>query len=333
MKALLTVLSICATVLLAASPEGQSAERRSTLADQKEVAVTIYNQNLALIKDSRLIALDRGFNELAFREVSANIRPETALLRNLTGSRGPQVIEQNFDFDLLTPHKLLEKFVGRTVRLVKTHPRTGAETVIEARILSANNGVVLQVGDRIEMGIPGRVVFDSVPANLRDRPTLVMQLHSPLAGAQILELSYLTGGLSWKADYVAELNAADDRLDLQGWVTLTNKSGTTYTNAKLQLVAGDVHRARREMEALRAGKLAPMATSEAKFDMAEESLFEYHLYSLNRSTTVADNQTKQVALLSAAAVPVQKEFLLKGQDYYSRSSYGDLGQKLKVGVY
>ena len=136
MKASLTVLSICATLLLAVSPEArsESAERRSTLADQKEVAVTIYNQNLALIKDSRLIALDRGFNELAFREVSANIRPETALLRNVTGSQGPQVIEQNFDFDLLTPHKLLEKFVGRTVRLVKTHPTTGAETVVEARV-------------------------------------------------------------------------------------------------------------------------------------------------------------------------------------------------------
>jgi hypothetical protein len=335
MKALLTVLSICATLLFTTSPEArsQSAERRSTLADQKEVAVTIYNQNLALIKDSRLITLDRGFNELAFREVSANIRPETALLRNVAGSRGPQVIEQNFDFDLLTPHKLLEKFVGRTVRLVKTHPTTGAETVVEARVLSTNNGVVLQVGDRIEIGIPGRVVFDSVPANLRDRPTLVMQLHSPIAGAQMLELSYLTGGLSWKADYVAELNAADNRLDLQGWVTLTNKSGTTYTNAKLQLVAGDVHRARREMEALRAGKSAPMVAAEAKVDMAEESLFEYHLYTLNRPTTVADNQTKQVALLSAEAVPVKKEFLLKGRNYYYRSSYGDLGQKLKVGVY
>lgn len=335
MNVSLTVLSVCATLLLAASPEArsQSAERRSTLADQKEVAVTIYNQNLALIKDSRLIELDRGFNELAFREVSANIRPETALLRNLSGRRGPQVIEQNFDFDLLTPHKLLEKFVGRTVRLVKTHPTTGAETVMEARVLSANNGVVLQVGDRIEMGIPGRVVFDSVPANLRDRPTLVMQLHSPAAGAQTLELSYLTGGLSWKADYVAELNAADNRLDLQGWVTLTNKSGTTYTNAKLQLVAGDVHRARREMEALRAHKSAPMVAAEAKVDMAEESLFEYHLYTLNRPTTVADNQTKQVALLGAEAVPVRKEFLLKGRDYYYRTSFGDLGQKLKVGVY
>lgn len=335
MKVSLIALSIFATLLLAASPEArsQSIERRSTLADQKAVAVTIYNQNLALIKDMRVIELDQGFNKLAFREVSANMRPETALLRSVSGRRGLQVIEQNFDFDLLTPHKLLEKFVGRSVRLVKTHPRTGAETVLEARVLSANNGVVLQVGDRIEMGIPGRVVFDSVPDNLRDRPTLVMHLHSPAASAQTLELSYLTGGLSWKADYVAELNAADNRLDLQGWVTLSNKSGTSYTNAKLQLVAGDLHRARREMDALRAGKSAPMAVAEAQVEMAEESLFEYHLYTLNRSTTLADNQTKQVALLSAEAVPVKKEFLLRGRDYYYRSSYGDLGQKLKVGVY
>lgn len=333
-------LTLVAMVLgLVAAPvsyaqSSTAKEHRSTLADQQEVAVTIYNQNLALVKDVRVIKLDRGFNNLAFREVSANIRPETALLRSIDGVRGLRVIEQNFDFDLLTPRKLLEKYVGRTVRLVKTHPQTGAERLESAIVLSTNNGVVLKVGDRIEMGVPGRLVFDSVPENLRDRPTLVMQLHSPTASPQKLELSYLTGGLSWKADYVAELNASDSRLDLHGWVTLTNKSGTTYKRARLQLVAGDVNRARREMDkALRARKAALAASSEVREDMAEESLFEYHLYTLNRPTTIADNQTKQVALLTAQQVPVKKEFLLRGREYYYRSSYGDLGQKLKVGVY
>ncbi|MFQ6022549.1 MAG: DUF4139 domain-containing protein [Acidiferrobacterales bacterium] len=321
---------------IAHTPTGFAAtlEHRSTLADQQEVAVTIYNENLALIKDLRRIKLDKGFNQLAFREVSANIRPETALLRTVKGGRGVRVIEQNFDFDLLTPRKLLEKYVGRTVRLVKTHPQTGEERVEEAVVLSTNNGVVLKVGDRIETGVPGRLVFDSVPKNLRDRPTLVMQLHSPTSNPQQLELSYLTGGLSWKADYVAELNSTDSQLDLHGWVTLTNKSGTSYKKTKLQLVAGDVHRVRREMDrALRQRKSALAGNAAVAEEMAEEGLFEYHLYTLNRPTTIADNQTKQVALLSAQNVPVEKQFLLKGRNYYYQSSYGDLGQKLKVGVY
>ena len=194
---LMLALGISGAVALTARAENLK-EHRSTLADQQQVAVTIYNQNLALVKDLRLIKLERGFNKLALREVSAKIRPETALLRSINGVGGLRVIEQNFDFDLLTPHKLLEKYVGRSVRLIKTHPQTGVERIEQAVVLSTNNGVVLRVGNRIEVGIPGRLVFDSVPENLRDRPTLVMQLHSPTSGARRLELSYLTGGLSWK---------------------------------------------------------------------------------------------------------------------------------------
>jgi hypothetical protein len=190
----------------------------------------------------------------------------------------------------------------------------------------------LRIGDRIEIGLPGRIVYDSVPANLRDRPTLVTELLSARAGAQTLELSYLSGGLSWKADYVAELNGADSALDLNGWVTLTNTSGTAYPNAKLQLVAGDVNRARDELR--QAAGMARLAKAEAPASsMQQESLFEYHLYTLQRPTTIADNQTKQVALLSAGGVPVAKELVLQGSDYYYRSSVGGIGQKMKVGVF
>jgi hypothetical protein len=261
------------------------------------------------------------------------MRPETAQLRSLTHPGSLAQLEQNFDFDLLTPAKLLEKYVGRDVRIVRTHPQTGAESVATARVLAANGGVVLKIGDRIETGLPGRIVFDAVPANLRDRPTLVTELDSARAGAQTVELSYLSGGLAWKADYVAELNAADTALDLNGWVTLTNTSGTAYPNAKLQLVAGDVNRVRDELRL--AAKAAGMAVREAPAAraMAEESLFEYHLYTLARPATIADHQTKQVALLGASAVPVAKELVLQGSDYYYRSSVGGLGQKLKVGVF
>ncbi|TXT37833.1 MAG: hypothetical protein FD135_3331 [Comamonadaceae bacterium] len=276
----------------------QSEEQRSTLADQQEVAVTIYNENLALIKDQRTLQLKPGMSALAFRDVSARMRPETALLRSTSAPGSLSVLEQNFDFDLLTPQKLLEKYVGRSVAIIRTNPATGAETTEQAEVLSANNGVVLKIGSRIETGIPGRIIYGDVPPNLRDRPTLVMALDNSGAAQQSVELSYLTGGLAWKADYVVELNAADDQLDISGWVTLTNTSGATYRKAKLQLVAGDVN------------QVTPVLP-----------------------TTIAENQTKQVSLLSASGVPVRKELLLKGNDYYYQSSYGELGQKMKVGVF
>ncbi len=319
---------------LATCPLAHAAveEMPSTLKDQQSVAITIYNENLALVKDTRRVTLEPGPNRLALREVSGRMRPETAQLRSLSQPGALTLIEQNFDFDLLTPAKLLEKYVGRTVRVVKTHPTTGAESVETATVLAANNGVVLRIGDRIETGLPGRIVYDGVPANLRDRPTLVTELLSARAGAQTLELSYLSGGLSWKADYVAELNGADSALDLNGWVTLTNTSGTAYPSAKLQLVAGDVNRVRDELR--QAAGMARLAKAEAPAsNMQQESLFEYHLYTLQRPTTIADNQTKQVALLSAGGVPVVKELVLQGSDYYYRSSVGGIGQKMKVGVF
>jgi hypothetical protein len=310
------------------------AEKPSTLADQQQVAVTIYNENLALVKDTRRVTLEQGANRLAVREVSGRMRPETAQLRSLSHPGSLALIEQNFDFDLLTPGKLLEKYVGRQVRIVRTHPTTGADSVEVATVLAASSGVVLKIGDRIETGLPGRIVFDSVPANLRDRPTLVTELHSARGGAQTVELSYLSGGLSWKADYVAELNAADSALDLNGWVTLNNVSGTAYPNARLQLVAGDVNRVRDELRhAARNGAMRVAAVAESARPMAQEQLFEYHLYTLQRPTTIADKQTKQVALLGAAGVPVTKELVLQGSDYYYRSSVGHLGQKMKVGVF
>jgi hypothetical protein len=331
-------LSILMTTLMTSSLASNLAladnnEQRSTLNDQQEVAVTIYNNNLALIKDQRKLKLASGQVALAFRDVSAQIRPETALLRSVTAPGSLSVIEQNFDFDLLTPQKLLEKYVGKTVGIIRMNPATGVETREEAQVLSVQNGTVFKIGERIETGMPGRIVYGEVPANLRDRPTLVMSLNNSYVQAQNVELSYLTGGLGWKADYVVELNPADDKLDISGWVTLSNTSGASYRNAKLQLVAGDVNQVRRN-EAMPMQAVASFArAAPVVAKMAEESLFEYHLYTLDRPTTIAENQTKQVALLSAANVPVRKEFLLAGGDYYYQSSYGDLGQKLKVGVF
>ncbi|TXH91008.1 MAG: DUF4139 domain-containing protein [Rhodoferax sp.] len=328
---------LCAAMAMlafTAPTHAQAAEQRSTLADQREVAVTIYNDNLALVKDQRRVTLAGGASSLAFRDVSARMRAETALLRSVSHPGALRVLEQNFDFDLLSPQKLLEKYVGQTVSVVRTHPTTGAETVESAQVLAANNGVVLKVGNRIETGVPGRIVYGDVPANLRDRPTLVMTLDNSQPQTQDVELSYLTSGLGWRADYVVELGPKDDVLDISGWVTLTNTSGASYRNARLQLVAGDVNRVQQEMQAApRALAMAAPAMAKVSNDMAEEGLFEYHLYTLARPTTIAENQTKQVALLSGTGVPVRKEMVLRGSEYYYQSQAGELGKKLKVGVF
>jgi hypothetical protein len=307
-------------------------EKRSTLDDQTAVAVTIYNEDLALVKDRRRLELPVGGLDLAFRDVSARMQPETALLRGLTEGASLQVIEQNFDFDLLTPGKLLEKYVGRPVGVIKVHPTTGEETEEAATVLSAAEGTVLRIGERIETGQPGRIVFREVPPTLRDRPTLVMKLDNGLAGPQELELSYLTAGLSWKADYVGELAADESRLDLTGWVTLNNTSGTAYRDAQLQLVAGDVNRVRDLPSPVMHKEGMRMMAAAAPM-MEEEALFEYHLYSLARPTTIADNQSKQVALLAAQGIPARKELIFKGNDYYYRAQQGEIGVKLKASVF
>lgn len=327
------LVSVSLPAFLAAQPAPQ--EIATTHKDQQALAVTIYNDNLALVKDLREVKLAQGEQALAFQEVSAQIQPETALLRNLTHPKNFWVIEQNFDFDLLTPQKLLDKFVGQKV-IILGH-RTSADRPApqeireEAEVLATQQGTVLRFPDRIETSAPGRILFPKVPDNLRARPTLVITLQSPSESLQRLELSYLTRGLSWKADYVANLSPDEKTMDLSGWVTLTNQCGASFPNARLQLVAGDVNRVR---DTARPEHLAykTMKTA-APSPMQEESLFEYHLYTLDRPTTLKENQTKQVSLLTASSIPVRKEYLLRGSSHYYQASYGDLGSKLKVSTF
>jgi hypothetical protein len=294
---------------------------------QKALAVTIYNADLALVKDLRNLALTQGENRLAWRNVSVQIRPETALLSETTGKLPVAVLEQNFDFDLLTPQSLLKKYVGRSVRVIRAND-AGERTVEEATVLAANDGVVLRYPDRIETGVIGHIAYPDVPADLRDQPTLVLHLDAPAAGEGAFELSYLTGGLSWEADYVADLAAGGTTMDLNGWVTLTNASGIAYRKALVQLVAGEVHQVVDAMPAPpTAGRMA-MAQEAAM--PQEESLDQYHLYTLPRPTDIGNNQTKQVALLSAPRVPVTRELVVRGQSYTYRAQSADGWTKLPV---
>lgn len=307
-------------------------ERNVTLEQQEQVSLTVYNQDLALIRDVRKVPLSKGLNQIAIREVSARIRPETAIIKSLDKANALELLEQNFDYDLLTPNKLLQKYVGQQVRVVKTHPTSGVETEQLATVLSANEGVVLKIGDRIETGIPGRIVYENVPANLRDRPTLSLLANSTVSRTQTLELSYLSSGLSWRADYVAKVSKDDKSIDLNGWVTLNNQSGASYHNANLQLVAGDLNRVRPQAAKFDNIRQKRMVLESASA-LQQESLFEYHLYNLGRQTDILQNQTKQVALLSASDIPIKKEFLLQGQQGYYYRQQGLIADKLKVGVY
>ena len=332
--------TIAAALALAAS-HAAFAEITETVSEGKDreaVAVTIYNDSLALVREARKLPLNAGANRIALRDVSARIMPETASLAARSGA-ALQLLEQNFDYDLLSAQSLLGKYVGKRVTTIRTNPANGEETREEATVLANNDGVVLQYADRIETGLPAnvRLAYGDVPANLRDRPTLTVDLQSGQAGEQTVDLAYLTGGFSWQADYVASLASDEKSVNLAGWVTLDNQSGTSYDNATLQLVAGDVGRVQPEFDSmvLRGAPVAALAREAAP--MAEESLFEYHLYTLNRPTTLKNNQKKQVSLLSAANVPVNKEYRLQGAEYWYyntlRGESPELGDKRKVDVF
>jgi len=282
---------------------------------QGDVAVTIYNNDRALVEDKRMLDLPGGRSRQEFRDVSASIEPATVTLNG----RGVGVVEQNFDFDLLSPDALMKNAVGQEVTLVRVNPASGQETRERARVLAANGGVVLQIGDRIEVlrddGLPARVIFDGVPVSLRARPTLSVTVDSQGAGRRPVTLTYLTTGLAWAADYVALFDEANGRMDVQGWVTLTNNSGTPYVNASTLLVAGAVGQAPNRYGY---GGYAPpppppppppggmvRAGTETS---GRERIGDFYLYPLPERTTIAEKQTKQVSFLDVKNAPAARAY-------------------------
>ncbi len=321
--ALTLVAALWSAQLAAAAPQA------ITRNDQKDVMVTVYNGNLGLVKDTREVRLDAGLLEVQFADVAALIDPTSVHLKSLTDPTGLKILEQNYEYDLLTSAKLMEKYVGKKVRLYQSNG-----TYQDATLLSTN-GPVYEINGQIHMGHFGQVVLPALPENLVSKPTLVWLLRNAKAAAHRVEASYLTGGINWKADYVMVINAADTRSDLTGWVTIDNKSGSTYSNAALKLVAGDINRAK---DSRREGRVMQLAAKAASAEMADrdfksEGFFEYHLYTLDGRTTVKDNQTKQLALMSASDVPVDKHLIYYGAADYSRTQYGVPVSNQKVGVY
>lgn len=303
-------------LLLAAPVVAQQVEEGPGGPDR--VSLTVYNQNIALVEDVRNLNVPAGRSRQEFPGVSASIRPETV---GLSG-RGLSVVEQNFDYDLLTPGKLMESAVGNEIGIVRTNPGSGAQMTERARVLAANQGVVLQIGDRIEVlrddGVPTRVIFDQVPQNLRPRPTLSVTLDAQGAGRRETTLSYLTSGLTWKADYVARFDEKAGKLDLTGWVTLTNNSGATFSNAQTRVVAGDVNLINQggynPRQPVRGGG---SLRGNGPQSGGQGALADVYVYPLPEAVTVANNQTKQVGLIDAAGVPATKRYLRVVDGFYS----------------
>lgn len=297
-----------------------------------EVAVTVYNQDLALVKDTREFPLAAGESAIRFEDVASRIDPKTVAVRSVTDPDHLAIVEQNYIFDLISPEKLMEKYVGREVEIVETDQNLKTQST-KATLLSTNGGYVYRVGDRISVGHPGRVILPKLPEQLYARPTLLWRLANSGPARHKVEVSYLTGGLAWAADYVAVVNADDTKADLTGWVTITNQSGARYDDATLKLVAGQINRAAPEREVFAAMNMAQERKAAAPPRFAEEAFFEYHLYTLDRRATIGENETKQMRLLSGSGIALRKLFLLSGETYWYRSRQGDLGHDLPVGVF
>ena len=317
------VLFASAAALVPAGIHAQPSDPSDPTAQsaQGDLSVTIYNAGQSLVQDIRQLNIPSGRTTITFPDVSAMIRPETLSFN----ADNTTIVEQNFDFDLLTPQKLMEKAVGQTVTLIRTNPATGAETLQRAEVLSTAGGVVVRVDGHVEVlrddGLPVRVIFDEVPPNLRARPTLSVTLDSARGGTRPASIRYLTPGLGWSADYVALFDEVRGTVDMQGWVTLTNTTGTTFNQADTLLVAGNpnMNGGDSYADARRRGLPPPPpppisrravgSDIEPGTETADrERLADFYLYPLAERTTIANNQTKQVSFLDTQGVHARRVY-------------------------
>ncbi len=307
---------------------------KSTLDDQTSVNVTVYNNNLGLVRETRKLQLAEGVGELRFMDVASAINPVTVSVKSLSSDGSFAILEQNYEYDLINESKLLDKYVGKKLKIQQWNEYQDRKELTDATLIANNGSPVYKIYDEIYLGHPGTVILPELPENLIEKPTLTWEYQSQGSLPQELEVTYLTGGLTWKADYVVTLDESDKQLDLNGWVTLDNTSGAGYQNAGLKLVAGDVNRVQErafpKAYAMRASMM-DMAAAAPQFQ--EQAFFEYHIYDLQRKTTLKNNQTKQITLLEAAGVQVEKEYRIQGNGYYWTQPYQGEPQKEPVQVY
>ncbi len=323
---ILTLAALSGAMLAADAPAGAAGDAPATVVSEPtqrtQLELTVYNQNLGLVREVRRVAVPAGAVALEFQGVPSQIQPKTLVLA-IGGKTGLSVLEQNYEFDLMSREKIMEKYVGHDVAWQQ---ETGGR--ITGKLLGMANGPVYAVNGEIVFDMPGRIVLPSLPADLRARPTLVWRAEAKRAGDAEIDASYLTGGLSWAADYILQLTPKGDQASLQAWVSVDNRSGATYDDAKLMLVAGDIHQAARPPIAMK-GQVYAMA-DEARA-VTEEALYDYHLYTVNWPTTLKDNQTKQVSLFDADGVTVTKQYTTRAQgQFFRRGGWGEMPQDVTV---
>jgi len=318
----------CAVTALAAEKQAES------------IALTIYNQNFGVVREKRKVDVPEKIGTIRFTDVASQIDGTTVQFKSLTDPNAT-VLEQNYEYDLVSADKLLEKYIDKPIAVLTKDGSRYAGTLLS---FDGNQLVIRQAGEKAEIVMVQRgdnvkdIQFGALPEGLITKPTLVWKLATEKVGQQLIEVAYQTGGINWQADYNAVLNPEDTALDLGGWVTIDNQSGATYKDAKLKLIAGDVRRVEQPRPmAMLAGRAMNAARLAAGFE--EKAFFEYHLYTLGRPATVAQNQTKQIELLKAADVPVKKVFLYDGAPQYrfyggliSDASYGSEESNKKVNV-
>jgi hypothetical protein len=324
---LVTLLCVASGAL---ADEPAPASVRSGPDDRSELGLTVYSGGFGLIREVRTLPVAKGRSELEFAGVAGTIQPETVQVHPLAAG-SLRVLEQNYRYDLLSPDKLLEKYVGKSVRVLRWNESKGRDEERDATVLSASPTPILRIGDEITWAYPGRISFPEIPKNLIAHPTLVWLLESGAEKPKV-EVTYLAQSLSWKADYVLVVDDKDATGDLNGWVTLDNKSGAQFSGAKLQLVAGDVHRVTPQLVYDRMAKQRfPMAEAAAPA-FQEEGLFEYHLYTLERPATLLENEQKQIELLEASGIALKKRLVLRGQPQWFRGQIGEAPTLTKVSV-
>jgi hypothetical protein len=300
------------------APQSNSSQN-----DQTDLSITVYNTDLALVRDVREIALPSGTSQLKFTDIAASVNPATVHIRSLNDPGRLSVLEQNYEYDLLEPAELLAKYVGREVTLLRPCQRNGTTEweEVKATLIAENNGPIWKIGNEIVTGFnPAGIRFPELPENLYDRPTLLWTLDNRGPQKQNVEVSYLASRLSWSADYVLTVNRQETSANLDGWVTLVNNSGTAFQNARLQLVAGELNRVRPEAAYKTLDGIVNRAAEAQAAPFQQEAFNEYHLYTLDRRTSVRNNESKQISLLGASNIPLVKTYEVDGQAYYYRSA-------------
>jgi len=317
----------------------------NTLAQNKEIGLTIYNNNLALVRDVRTLQLAKGTSQIKFQDVAAQIDPTSVYFASLTAPDKVEILEQNYEYDLVNATKILQKYIEQEIRLETKEGTAYSGTLLNASekdviLRESDGGIKIVRREAVE-----NMAFPKLPDGLITRPTLVWSINCQQAGKHKTEVGYLTNGIQWHAEYVGVANKDDTVLELSGWVSLDNKSGATYENAKLKLVAGDVHRAQ-EVRPFRKGRgYAEQMTVIDRSQFEEKAFFEYHIYTLQRPATVANNQIKQISLFSPTETKVNKTYSYDGArdqkkvrvnlEFENRKKFG-LGMPLpkgKVRVY